>query len=60
MWEWDLVLDTDLDCCCYKIVYNPNAREKVREFLQDEEYIDAWRVCNEDKRVILGENLTLK
>ena len=34
----------------HKTINNPNARAEVLSFLENMEYMDAWRLLNEDKK----------
>lgn len=54
--DWNLIIDPELDCENYKHVNNPRARAVVKDFLDDMEFIDAYRLINEEKKVLLGEN----
>ena len=46
--DFNLVMDPDLDTENYKHVNNPKARMVVKEMLNEQEYMDAWRLLNED------------
>ena len=48
--DWNLIIDPDLDCENYKHINNPKAREVVKEFLEDLDYMDAYRLINDDKK----------
>ena len=41
--DWNLIIDPDLDCENYKHIDNPKARGVVKEFLEDLDYMDAYR-----------------
>ena len=43
-------MDPDLDTENYKQVNNPKARIVVKDLLEELEYMDAWRILNEDKK----------
>ena len=48
--DWNLVLDTEKDCFNYLHVNNPRARNVVLNLMEQENFIDVWRVMNEDKK----------
>ena len=48
--DWNLVIDPNVDTENYKSINNPNARSVVVSFLDELEYMDAWRLLNEDKK----------
>ena len=48
--DWNLVIDPNVDTENYKSINNPNARSVVVIFLDELEYMDAWRILNEDKK----------
>ena len=48
--DWNLVLDPKVDTENYKSVNNPNARAVVVSFLDNMDYMDAWRFLNEEKK----------
>ena len=48
--DWNLIIDPEIDCENYKHVNNPKARAVVMEFLEDFEYMDAYRIINDDKK----------
>ena len=48
--DFNLVMDPDLDTENYKQVNNPKARIVVKDLLEELEYMDAWRILNEDKK----------
>ena len=48
--DWNLILDPDLDCENYKHINNPKARGAVKELLDDFDFMDAYRLINDDKR----------
>ena len=41
--DWNLIIDPDLDCENYKHINNSKARGVVKEFLEDLDYMDAYR-----------------
>ena len=53
--DWNLVLDQNIDTENYRNINNPRARENVLKIIEENEYIDVWRVLNKKKRNILGE-----
>ena len=48
--DWNLVIDPNIDTENYKSINNPNARSEVLQFIEGMDYIDAWRIMNEEKR----------
>ena len=48
--DFNLVMDPDIDTENYKQVNNPKARIVVKDLLEELEYMDAWRILNEDKK----------
>ena len=48
--DWNLVLDTEKDCFNYLHVNNPRAMNVVLNLMEQENFIDVWRVMNEDKK----------
>ena len=48
--DWNLIIDPDLDCENYKHINNPKARGVVKEFLEDLDYMDAYRLITDDKK----------
>ena len=48
--DWNLVLDPKVDTENYKSINNPNARAVVVSFLDNMDYMDAWRFLNEEKK----------
>ena len=48
--DWNLALDTNMDCHNYKHVNNPKAREKVEEIAMNLDLIDIWREINPEIR----------
>ena len=48
--DWNLVIDPNVDTENYKSINNPHARSVVVSFLDELEYMDAWRLLNEDKK----------
>ena len=41
--DFNLVLNLELDCYNYKHVNNQNARQKVIEIIEDNDYVDVFR-----------------
>ena len=41
--DFNLVLNQELDCYNYKHVNNPNARQRVNEIIEDNDYVDVSR-----------------
>ena len=52
----NLIIDPELDCENYKHVNNPKARTVVKDLLDELEFMDAYRLINEEKKVSHGEN----
>ena len=48
--DWNLILDTEKDCDNYLHVNNPKARRVVLTLVEEENFIDVWRLMNEDTR----------
>ena len=48
--DWNLIIDPVLDCENYKHINNPKARGVVKELLDDMDYMDAYRLINDDKK----------
>ena len=44
------MLDLNLDTENYKAINNPNSRSVVLSLLDNMDYMDAWRILNEDKK----------
>ena len=40
--DWNLVLDSQLNCCNYKHTNNPKAKEAVENMILELELTDAW------------------
>ena len=48
--DWNFVLDFDKDTSNYLHINNPRARQTVLNFIEENNFIDAWRVLNENER----------
>ena len=48
--DWNLIVDLEVDCENYKHVNNPKARADVKNLLDELEFIDAYRLINEEKK----------
>ena len=48
--DWNLVLDQNLDTENYRNINNSRARENILKITEENEYIDVWRVLNENKK----------
>ena len=46
--DFNLVLNPDIDYYNYKNVNNPNARQKVIELIEDNDYVDVYRQSHPD------------
>lgn len=44
--DWNLVLDPEMDTENYRHINNPNARLEVLKFIDEDNYIDAYRLAN--------------
>lgn len=55
--DWNLVLDPEKDCSNYLHVNNPKARNVVLNFIEDENFIDVWRIMNEDSKMFTWRRL---
>ena len=44
--DWNLVLDSQLDCCNYKHNNNPKAKEAIENMISELELTDIWRENN--------------
>ena len=47
--DWNLVLNPDEDTENYRHVNNPAARREVLKFIDDDNYIDIFRFCKDEK-----------
>ena len=47
--DWNLVLDPEIDTENYRHINNPNARQEVLKFIDEDQYIDIFRFINDDK-----------
>ena len=48
--DWNLVIGPNIDAENYKTTNNPNARSEVLRCLEGMDYMDAWRILNEEKK----------
>ena len=48
--NWNLVLDPDKDCSNYLYINNPKARKVVINSIEEENFIDVWRIANEESK----------
>ena len=48
--DWNLVLNSDLDTVNYKNINNPRARNTVINIIDENGYVDVWRVLNDTKK----------
>lgn len=46
--DWNLVIDPTMDSYNYLHINNPRARQVILNHLEDENFIDPWRVMHED------------
>lgn len=47
---WNLVLNPEVDTHNYLHINNPKARQVVLNLIEEENFIDVWRVMNEDEK----------
>jgi exonuclease III len=55
--DWNLVINPTLDYENYLHTNNPKARNVILNYIISDEYIDIWRVMNEDKREYTWQRL---
>ena len=48
--DWNLVIDPDIDTVNYLHVNNPRSRQTVLKFLDEDNFIDVWRVYHEQEK----------
>ena len=48
--DWNLILNPELDSENYKHINNPRARDEIIKIIDENGYIDVWRVQNENKK----------
>ena len=48
--DWNLVLNPEVDTHNYLHINNPKARQVVLNLIEEENFIDVWRVMNEDEK----------
>ena len=48
--DWNLILDTEKDCDNHLHINNPKARRVVLTLVEEENFVDVWRLMNEDSR----------
>ena len=48
--DWNLVLNPDLDTNNYLHINNPRARQEVLNIIEEDEFLDTYRVLHEEKR----------
>ena len=58
--DWNLVLDMEKDYDNYSHVNNPKARKVVLNLLEEENFIDVWRVMHEDTKKYTRRRLNPK
>ena len=58
--DWNLILNTEKDCDKYLHVNNLKARRVVLTLVEEENFIDVWRLMNEDTRKYTWRRLTTK
>ena len=49
--DWNIVLDSELDCKGYQNINNPRAREELIKKMEEHELLDAFREMNPGKRM---------
>ena len=55
--DWNLVLNPVLDSGNYRNINNPRARDEILKVIDENGYIDVWRVQNENKKKITWRRL---
>lgn len=48
--DWNLILNVELDSYNYKHINNPRARQVVLNLIEEDNFVDIWRIMNEDTR----------
>lgn len=48
--DWNIIINPELDSENYKHINNPKARDVVLSFVEEDNYIDVWRMLNENKK----------
>ena len=54
--DWNLVLEPEKGCSNYLHVNNPKSRKLVLNFIEEENFVDIWRIMNESQKHIHGED----
>lgn len=48
--DWNLVINPDLDTNNYLHINNPRARQELLNIIDEDEFLDIYRIINEEKR----------
>ena len=48
--DWNLILDFEKDCYNYLHINNPRARNMVLSLMEEENFVDVWRLMNENTK----------
>ena len=55
--NWSLVLEPEKDCSNYLHVNKPKSRKLVLNFIEEEKFIDIWRIMNEESKTYTWRRL---
>ena len=55
--DWNMIIDVKMDSNNYLHINSPRARQVVLNLLEEEKFVDPWRVMHEDEKSILGVDL---
>ena len=48
--DWNMIMDVEIDSFNYVNINNPRARQSVLQLLDQENFIDPWRLMHENKK----------
>ena len=48
--DWNLVLNPTIDTNNYACIHNPRARQEVLKLLEEDNFVDTWRVMHENEK----------
>ena len=48
--DWNMIIDVKMDSNNYLHINNPRARQVVLNLLEEEKFVDPWRVLHEDEK----------
>ena len=48
--DWNMIMDVEMDSFNYVNINNPRARQSVLQLLDQENFIDPWRLMHENKK----------